>query len=166
MSADASSFGLGAVLLQLDDRGWHPVAFASRSLSEVEQRYAQIEKEALATVWACEKFAAYLIGGKFSIETDHKPLVPLLSTKHLDCLPPRVLRFRLQLITPFTMCRGRSYIQLMLSPGHLHLLQESSVKNFRRNWRVLWIPLHQYFQQAVTAWNNIELLRKLTLLVH
>ena len=40
VSADASSFGLGAVLLQLDDRGWHPVAFASRSLSEVEQRYA------------------------------------------------------------------------------------------------------------------------------
>ena len=86
--ADASSFGLGAVLLQQDDRGWHPVAFASRSLSEVEQRYAQIEKEALATVWACEKFAAYLVGGMFSIETDHKPLVPLLSTKHLDCLPP------------------------------------------------------------------------------
>ena len=97
VSADASSFGLGAVLLQQDDRGWHPVAFASRSLSEVEQRYAQIEKEALATVWACEKFAAYLVGGIFSIETDHKPLVPLLSTKHLDCLPPRVLRFRLRL---------------------------------------------------------------------
>ena len=97
VSADASSFGLGAVLLQQDDRGWHPVAFASRSLSEVEQRYAQIEKEALATVWACEKFAAYLVGGTFSIETDHKPLVPLLSTKHLDCLPPRVLRFRLRL---------------------------------------------------------------------
>ena len=96
MSADAS-FGLGAVLLQQDDRGWHPVAFASRSLSEVEQRYAQIEKEALATVWTCEKFKAYLVGGMFSIETDHKPLVPLLSTKHLDCLPPIVLRFRLRL---------------------------------------------------------------------
>ena len=50
VSADASSFGLGAVLLQQDDRGWHPVAFASRSLSEVEQRYAQIKKEELATV--------------------------------------------------------------------------------------------------------------------
>ena len=97
VSADASSFGLGGVLLQQDNRGWHPVAFASRSLTEVEQRYAQIEKEALATVWACEKFAAYLVGGTSSIETDHKPLVPLLGTKHLDCLPPRVLRFRLRL---------------------------------------------------------------------
>ena len=61
VSADALSFGLSAVLLKQDDRGWHPVAFASRSLSEVEQRYAQIEKEALATIWSCEKFAAYLV---------------------------------------------------------------------------------------------------------
>ena len=97
VSADASLFGLGAVLLQQDDQGWHPVAFASRSMSEVEKRYAQIEKEALATTWACERFAAYLIGGTFSIETDHKPLVHLLSTKHLNCLPPRVLQFRLRL---------------------------------------------------------------------
>ena len=99
VSADASSFGLSAVLLKQDDRGWHPVAFASRSLSEVEQRYAQIEKEALATIWSCEKFAACLvyIGEIFSIKTDHEPLVPLLSTKHLECLPPRVLWFRLKL---------------------------------------------------------------------
>ena len=97
MSADASSFGLGAVLPKLHNEDWHPVAFASRSMSNVEQRYAQIEKEALATTWACEKFAAYLVGGTFTIETNHKPLVPLLSTKHLDSLPPRVLHFRLRL---------------------------------------------------------------------
>ena len=97
VSADASSFGLGAVLLQHDTKQWRPVAFASRSLSEVERRYAQIEKEALATTWACEKFVDYLLGAKFTIETDHKPLVPLLSTTHLNSLPPRVLRFRLRM---------------------------------------------------------------------
>ena len=62
-----------------------------------EQRYAQIEKEALATTWACEKFSNYLLGSHLEIEIDHKPLVPLLSSKHLDDLPPRVLRFRLRL---------------------------------------------------------------------
>lgn len=73
------------------------MAFASRALTETERCYAQIEKEALATTWACEKFADYLLGQHFQIETDHKPLIPLLSTKHLDRMPPHVLRFRLRL---------------------------------------------------------------------
>jgi len=51
ISADASAHGLGAVLLQQQNNTWHPVAFASRSLSEMECRYAQIEKEALALHW-------------------------------------------------------------------------------------------------------------------
>ena len=71
VSADASSYGLGAVLLQKHQEGWRPVAFASRSMSEVEQRYSQIEKEALACTWASEKFADYLTGMSFSVETDH-----------------------------------------------------------------------------------------------
>ena len=100
VSADASSFGLGAVLLQRDQQGnLRPVAYASCSLSPTEQRYAQIEKEALVLAWACDRFADYLTGmPKFHIFTDHKPLVPLLSPqKRLDELPPRVLRFRLRL---------------------------------------------------------------------
>ena len=97
LSADASSYGLGAVLLQEFESTWKPVAYASRSLSDTETRYAQIEKEALALTWACDKFSTYLLGKKFAIETDHKPLVPLLGSKHLDNLPPRVLRFRLRL---------------------------------------------------------------------
>ena len=96
-SADASVYGLGAVLLQKTDSQWKPFAYASRSLSETERRYAQIEKEALAITWACEKFSMYVLSKRFSIETDHKPLVPLLVSKHLDSLPPRVLRFRLRL---------------------------------------------------------------------
>ncbi len=97
VAADASSFGLGAVLMQQTRGDWRPVAYASRSMSDTEKRYAQIEKEALAVTWACEKFADFLLGSKFAIETDHKPLVPILSTKHLDDLPRRVLRFRLRL---------------------------------------------------------------------
>ena len=44
ISADASDCGLGAVLLQYQQEKWRPVAFASRSLSETETRYAQIER--------------------------------------------------------------------------------------------------------------------------
>ena len=90
-SADASSYGLGAVLLQNTTKTWTPVAYASRALSETEKRYAQIEKEALAVTWACTKFTDYILGCKFVIKSDHKPLIPLLNTKHLDSLPPRIL---------------------------------------------------------------------------
>ncbi|XP_025999271.1 uncharacterized protein K02A2.6-like [Astatotilapia calliptera] len=99
VSADSSSYGLGAVLLQRHaDLGWKPVAYASKALSATEQRYAQIEKEALASTWACERFAEFLIGKTFHIETDHKPLVSLLGSKGLDELPPRIQRLRMRLM--------------------------------------------------------------------
>ncbi|XP_011406246.1 PREDICTED: uncharacterized protein K02A2.6-like [Amphimedon queenslandica] len=99
VSADASSFGLGAVLLQEQKNGdVEPVAYISRSLSATEERYAQIEKEALAFTWACERFSDFLIGIQFSIQTDHKPLVPLFSTKRLEELPVRVQRFRIRML--------------------------------------------------------------------
>ena len=66
-------------------------------MTDTERRYAQIEKEVLATTWACGKFSTYILGLKFLIKTDHKSLVPLLGEKHLDSLPPRILRFRLRL---------------------------------------------------------------------
>ena len=48
-------------------------------MSETERHYAQIEeKETLASTWACEKFPTYVLGKNFTIETEHKPLVPLL----------------------------------------------------------------------------------------
>ena len=97
-SADASSHGLGAVLLQLKESLWQPVAYASRALTDTEKRYAQIEKEALAVTWSCERFSSYIIGNHVQIETDHKPLVPLLSCKPLENFPPRVVRFRLRMM--------------------------------------------------------------------
>ena len=99
VTADASSFGLGAVLLQKqDDDSFRPVSYVSKSLTPTQQRYAQIEKEEYALCWACDRFSDYLLGMDFHAVTDHKPLVSLLSpVKRLEDLPPRVQRFRLRL---------------------------------------------------------------------
>jgi len=97
--ADASSYGIGAVMVQKHQKGtWNPVAFISRELSSTEEKYTQIEKEALATTRVCERLADYLIGKTFHIETDHKHLVPLLGTKNLDKMPPRIQRLRMRLL--------------------------------------------------------------------
>ena len=59
-----------------------PVAFASRSLSSVEQCYAQIEKETLAVVFACEHFRQYICGRDIThIQTDHKPLETIFNSR-------------------------------------------------------------------------------------
>ena len=95
---DASRSGFGAILLQKSDDDFRPVCFASKSLSHAEKRYSIIELEAASIVYACQKFDQYILGMKFTIETDHKPLIPLLSEKSLDRLPPRIVRFRLALM--------------------------------------------------------------------
>ena len=99
LSDNASSYGPGALLKQQQKGGtWRAVVYASRSQSATEQRYAQIEKEALATTWAAERFSDFLTGLEFCIKTNHKPLVPLLGNKNLDEFPPRIQHFRMRLM--------------------------------------------------------------------
>ena len=98
VTTDASRSGLGATLSQVQPDGSRRlVAAASRSLTGAESRYACIELECLAIAWALERFATYLTGLTFSLETDHKPLVPILTTKDISSLSPRLQRFRLRL---------------------------------------------------------------------
>ena len=78
ISVDASSHGLGVILLQLEE-SWQPVAYALRALTNTKSRYAQIEKKALAITWACKRFSRCILGKHITLETDHKPLVPPLS---------------------------------------------------------------------------------------
>lgn len=117
LSTDASSYGLGAALLQRVGTTWKPIAYASRSMNSTEKRYAQIEKEALAICWACDKFNYYLSGRKFEIETDHQPLVSVLGSKELAKLPLRVQRFRLKMMN---YCYTIRY-----TPGHKLVLADA-----------------------------------------
>jgi len=92
IQCDASGVGLGAVLLQ-DDM---PVMYASRKLTDTEQRYSQLEKEFLAVLFACQRFRIFILGINVTIETDNKPIVSFFDKK-IDSLPIRIQRWMLHL---------------------------------------------------------------------
>ena len=93
ISVDASSKGIGAVLLQ----DQCPIAYASKSLTTTQQHYAQIEKEMLAIVFGCLKFHDYIYGlPEVDVETDHKPLETILR-KPLHAAPARLQRMMMSI---------------------------------------------------------------------
>ena len=92
LQCDSSSTGLGACILQRD----RPIAYASRSLTNTQTNYAQIEKELLAIVFGCERFKQYLYGKEIEVHTDHKPLINILS-KSIHDNPVRIQRLILRL---------------------------------------------------------------------
>ena len=83
MKVDASDVSLGAALVQETDGREFPVTFASRKLLPRERRYATMEKECLAVVWAVKHFEFFLYGRVFEIRTDHKPLLFLIEKKEI-----------------------------------------------------------------------------------
>jgi len=94
--------GGGAVLSQIDEHGIErPVAYASRTLSQPEQNYSQLEKEALALIFGTKRFHNYLYGRSFTLYTDHKPLQGLLNeSKPIPTLASaRIQRWALTLAT-------------------------------------------------------------------
>ena len=85
IQCDASEKGMGAALMQ----SGQPIAFASRALTETETRYAQIEKEMLAVVFALQKFDQYAYGRSVTVQSDHKPLSAIIK-KPLRSAPKRL----------------------------------------------------------------------------
>ena len=94
VQTDASETGVGAALLQEYDDGKFCVEYASKKLLPRETRYSTIEKECLAVVWAIKKFAKYLYGKEFLLETDHEPLSYLNTAKYSNS---RLMRWALYL---------------------------------------------------------------------
>lgn len=92
LQVDASKYGLGAVLMQ-DGR---PISYASRSLTDSEVNYAQIEKEMYAVLYGFRRFHQYVYGRHVMVQSDHKPLESIMK-KPLAAAPPRLQRMILQL---------------------------------------------------------------------
>lgn len=95
LTTDASGFAIGGILSQGDIGKDLPVTYTSRLLNQAEQNYSTIEKELLAIIYCTKHFRPYLYGRKFTLITDHRPLVWLQSIKDPSS---RLIRWRLQLI--------------------------------------------------------------------
>ena len=78
IKCDASRKGLGCALGQQTPNGWHTVAFASRFLKSVEDRYSINELELLGVVWSVKNFKYYLYGKLFTVIADHRALLSIM----------------------------------------------------------------------------------------
>ena len=82
VAGDASNHGIRAVLLHVDARDQeHPIAFVSRTLSQCEKNYSQVDKEALSLIFGICKFHKYIYRQHFTLVTDHQPLTALFGAK-------------------------------------------------------------------------------------
>jgi len=153
----ASESGLGTTLLQEGQ----PVAFASWSLSTVELRYAQIEKECLAIAFACSRFNQYLHGRELTtVETDHKPLVPILQ-KSIHSAPKRLQRMLLRLqrhnLNVTYLPGFQMYIADMLSRAYLQV--DHTQSKIIPEYQIFHLKQEQQLFEEIARINQVDYMR-------
>ena len=92
LQTNASEYGLSAALIQNN----RPIAFASKTLTDIETRYTNIERECLSVCYGPEKFHRYVYGKHVTVHNDHKPL-EMIQRKPIHAAPPRLQRMLLRL---------------------------------------------------------------------
>lgn len=101
----------------MNGENWQTVAYASRSMTETEQRYAQIEKETLRLMFGCGKLHSYVYGlPTFTAETNHKLLISIRK-KNLSNMSPRIQRMMMAL--------QRYDFELIYTPGKYIVLADA-----------------------------------------
>ena len=110
LKTDASAEGLGALLVQTDDKGRElPVAYASRRTSATESKYGATQLEVLAVVWAVKLFHHYLAGRPFKLVTDHQAIKSLMNMQN----PPALYARWIMRLLPYE-------IDVVYKPGKMH----------------------------------------------
>lgn len=119
---DASSYALGAALLQGEGADEKPIEYASCLLTDAQKNYHTTEREALAVVWAFEKFRGYIESSPVIVKSDHQPLRWLMSLKSPS---GRLARWALSL-QPYDL-------QIEYVPGKQNALADTLSRPFCHN---------------------------------
>jgi len=116
---DASDYVVDAVLGQTKDKKHHAITYASRALTRPQLKFATIEKELLAVVFAIDKFRSYLVRAKVIIYSDHATLKYLLTRKDDR---PRLIRWILILQEFDLEIRDKKVVENLVA-DHLSRMQ-------------------------------------------
>ena len=145
---DASEYGLGVALLQ----NYRPIALASKTLTHVETRYANIECECLSVVFGLETFHMYIYGCQITVFNDHKPL-EMIQINPIHAAPPCLQRMLLRL--------QKYDCNIVYKPGK-EMILDGRLSRFQSRSENLPIELHHNIQHVTFTNDKINIIRGAT----